>query len=234
LLDYLRPKQLLLVLDNFEHLQAGAELIFELLQECPGLRMLVTSREHLQLSSETLFVLDGMALPSTAALPDVLSYSALQLFVETACRLRPKFTLTPANAQAIVRICQLVGGMPLGIILAAAWVEVLSPDEIVTELSQGFDLLEAELHDLPERQRSMRAVLAHLAAPHRGRAHGLCAWPSFVAVLSTWPHSMAASLRMISSFVNKSLLQCDSTGAIRCTSFCAVEANWKQLSKQQR
>jgi hypothetical protein len=60
------------------------------------------------------------------------------------------------NAQAIVRICQLVGGMPLGILLAAAWVEVLSPDEIVTELSQGFDFLAAELRDLPERQRSMR------------------------------------------------------------------------------
>ena len=142
LLDYLRHKQLLLVLDNFEHLQAGAELILELLQECPGLRMLVTSREHLQLNSETLFVLESMALPSAATLPDVLSYSAVQLFVETARRVRPKFTPTTTNAQAIVRICQLVGGMPLGIILAAAWVEVLSPNEIVTELSQGFDFLE--------------------------------------------------------------------------------------------
>ena len=147
------------MLDNFEHLQAGAELILELLQECPGLRMLVTSREQLQLNSETLFVLESMALPSAATLPDVLSYSAVQLFVETARRVRPKFTPTATNAQAIVRICQLVGGMPLGIILAAAWVEVLSPDEIVTELSQGFDFLAAELRDLPERQRSMRAVL---------------------------------------------------------------------------
>jgi predicted ATPase len=76
LLDYLRHKQLLLVLDNFEHLQAGAELIFELLQECPGLRMLVTAREHLQLSSETLLVLESMALPSAAALPEGLLYSS--------------------------------------------------------------------------------------------------------------------------------------------------------------
>lgn len=158
LLDYLCHKQLLLVLDNFEHLAAGTELILELLQECPGLHLLVTSREHLQLNSETLFVLESLALPSAATLPDVLSYSAIQLFVETACRLRPKFTLTSANAPAILHICQLVSGMPLGIILAAAWVEVLSPDEIVTELRRGFDFLAAELRDLPARQRSMRAT----------------------------------------------------------------------------
>jgi transcriptional regulator with XRE-family HTH domain len=131
LLDYLRHKQLLLVLDNFEHLQASAELVLELLQECPGLRMLVTSREQLQLNSETLFVLESMALPSAATLPDVLSYSAVQLFVETARRVRPKFTPTATNAQAIVHICQLAGGMPLAIILAAAWVEVLSRNSAV-------------------------------------------------------------------------------------------------------
>ena len=161
LLDYLRHKELLLVLDNFEHLAAGSELILVLLHECPALRLLVTAREHLQLHSETLLLLDSMALPATATLPDVLSYSAIQLFVETACRLRPAFTPTPANAAAILQICQLVGGMPLGIILAATWVEVLSPDEIVAELSQSFDFLAAELGDLPERQRSMRAIFDH-------------------------------------------------------------------------
>ncbi len=161
LFDHLRHKQLLLVLDNFEHLQAGTELILALLQECPALRLLVTSRERLQLNSETLLVLESMALPATATLPDLLSYSAIQLFVETACRLRPHFTLTPANAPAILQICRLVDAMPLGIILAAAWVEVLSPAEIVTELSQSFDFLATELRDLPERQRSMRAIFDH-------------------------------------------------------------------------
>ncbi len=212
LLDYLRHKQLLLVLDNFEHLQAGAELILELLQECPRLRMLVTSREQLQLNSETLLVLDSMALPSAATLPDVLSYSAVQLFVETARRVRPKFTITPANAQAIMHICELVGGMPLGILLAAAWVEVLSPNEIVTELSQGFDFLEAELRDLPERQRSMRAVLAQswqrLTEAERTVFMRLAVFRGGFTHMAA-QHVAGASLRMLSSFVNKSLLQCE-------------------------
>jgi predicted ATPase/DNA-binding XRE family transcriptional regulator len=212
LLDYLRHKQLLLVLDNFEHLQAGAELVLELLQACPGLRMLVTSREQLQLNSETLFVLESMALPSAVTLPDVLSYSAVQLFVETARRVRPKFTLTSTNAQAIVRICQLVGGMPLGIILAAAWVEVLSSNEIVTELRQGFDFLESELRDLPERQRSMRAVLTQswqrLTNAERTVFMCLAVFRGGFTRMAA-QHVAGASVRMLSSFVNKSLLQCE-------------------------
>jgi predicted ATPase/DNA-binding XRE family transcriptional regulator len=212
LLDYLRHKQLLLVLDNFEHLQAGAELMLELLQECSGLRMLVTSREQLHLNSETLFVLESMALPSAATLPDVLSYSAVQLFVETARRVRPKFTPTTTNVQAIVRICQLVGGMPLGIILAAAWVDVLSPNDIVTELSQGFDFLESELHDLPERQRSMRAVLAQswqrLTDAERTVFMRLAVFRGGFTRMAA-EHVAGASVRMLGSFVNKSLVQCD-------------------------
>jgi len=210
LLDYLRHKELLLVLDNFEHLQAGSELILALLHACPGLHLLVTAREHLQLHSETRLVLESMALPPIATLPDVLSYSAVQLFVETACRLRPKFTLTAANAGAILQICQLVGGMPLGIILAAAWVEVLSPAEIVTELSQGFDFLAAELRDLPERQRSMRAVLTQswqrLSDDERAVFMRLAVFRG--GFTRPAAQSVAgASLRMISSLVNKSLVQ---------------------------
>jgi predicted ATPase len=215
LLDYLRHKQLLLVLDNFEHLHAAAELMLELLQACPGLRMLVTSREQLQLNSETLFVLESMALPAAATLPDVLSYSAVQLFVETARRVRPKFIPTTANAQAIARICQLVGGMPLGIILAAAWVEVLSPAEIVTELSQGFDFLAAELRDLPERQRSMRAVLTQswqrLTEAERTVFMRLAVFRGGFTRMAA-QHVAGASLRMISTLVNKSLVQCEPGG----------------------
>ena len=215
LLDYLCHKQLLLVLDNFEHLAAGTELILELLQECPGLHLLVTSREHLQLNSETLFVLEGLALPSAATLPDVLSYSAIQLFVETACRLRPKFTLTSANAPAILHICQLVSGMPLGIILAAAWVEVLSTDAIVIELSQGFDFLETELRDLPARQRSMRAVLTQswqrLTDAERTVFMRLAVFRG--GFTRSAAQSVAGtSLRMISTLVNKSFVQCEPSG----------------------
>ena len=215
LLDSLRHKELLLVLDNFEHLQAGAELILELLQECPALRLLVTSRERLQLSSETLLVLDSMALPPTATLPDVLSYSAIQLFVETACRVRPKFTLTPANAPAILQICQLVGGMPLSIILAAAWVEVLSTAEIVTELSQGFDFLAAELGDLPERQRSMRAIFDHswkLLSPAARRV--MCQLSIFCGSFTREAAATVAdaSYPMLAELMAKSLLRHNEQG----------------------
>jgi predicted ATPase/transcriptional regulator with XRE-family HTH domain len=160
LLDYLRHKKMMLVLDNFEHLLDGVELIQELLQGCPTLRLLVTSRERLRLSSELVYHLQGMDFPKGTTMQEVLTYSAVQLFVTTARRTYPKFSLDSANAQEIVHICRLVGGMPLAIILAAAWVEVLSPAEIGIELSQGFGFLEAELYDLPDRHQSMNAVLA--------------------------------------------------------------------------
>src|SRR5690606_2236461 len=85
----------------------------------------------------------------------------VQLFITTAQRTHPKFALDAANAEEIAQICRLVGGMPLAIILAAAWVEVLSPQEIAAELAEGFGFLAAELRDLPDRHQSMRAVLAH-------------------------------------------------------------------------
>lgn len=175
----------------------------------------MTAREHLQLSGETLFVLESLALPAAATLPDALSYSAVQLFVETACRVRPTFTLTPTNTQAIVRICQLVGAMPLGIILAGTWIEVLSPDEIVTELSQGFDFLAAELRDIPARQRSMRAVLTQSWQRLTDAERAVFMRLSIFRDGFTRPAAQSvagASLRMISTLVNKSLVQCEPSG----------------------
>jgi predicted ATPase/DNA-binding SARP family transcriptional activator len=161
LLDYLAEKQLLLVLDNVEHLLDSVELIDALLQAAPQVRILATSRERLRLTSETVFTLDSMAFPTWETPQEALAYSAIQLFVETAQRVRPAFTVDATNVQYVARICRLVGGMPLGIILAAAWMGVLSSQEIAAELTQGFDLLAVEFHDLPPRQRSMRAVLTY-------------------------------------------------------------------------
>lgn len=161
LLDYLRRRQMLLVLDNCEHLLDGVELIRELLQTGPGLRVLATSRERLQLSGETVFTLKNMDFPTWETPEEALEYSAMQLFVQTARHARPEFEPDAHNLQYVARICRLVGGMPLGIILAAAWVSTLSPEEIAAELTRGFDLLETELRDLPDRQRNMRAVLAY-------------------------------------------------------------------------
>ena len=161
LFDYLGSKQLLLVLDNFEHLLPSVHLLQELLQASPRLRLLATSRERLQLMDEVLFTLGSMDFPTWEVPPDAQDYSAVQLFVQTARRIRPGRAISTDDMQYIVRICRLVGGMPLGIILAASWVGVLSLDQIAAELTQSLDLLETQLRDLPERQRSMGAVLRY-------------------------------------------------------------------------
>ena len=215
LLDYLRHKQLLLVLDNFEHLSDGIALLPELLQNCPGLRLLVTSRERLQLSSETVFVLNSLDVPSGPLPHAALGYSAVQLFVETARRTRPTFVLDATNEQAVIHICRLVGGIPLAIILAAAWVKLLSPAEIVTELGQGFDLLETEFRDLPARHHSMRVVLAQswqrLSALEQAVFRRLAVFRG--GFTRPAAQSVAgASLRMLSRLVNKSLIQRDAHG----------------------
>ncbi len=156
LLDYFSRKKALLVLDNFEHLLDAASFVVDLLQSAPELRILVTSREKLSLSGETVYTLDGLDYPSLLD-EDILNYSAIQLFLQCAYRARPDFNLDNKLAD-IIQICKLVSGLPLAIELAAAWVEVLSPAEIATEIAASLDFLSSTLRDLPERQRSVRAV----------------------------------------------------------------------------
>ena len=152
---------MLLVLDNFEHLLTGAGLVNALLRVAPDLKILVTSREPLQLSGETLYTLGSLAYPGQVTTADVLDYAAVKLFLERVRHLQPTIELSAADHAAIVRICRLVEGMPLGILLAASWVNVLSLPAIADEISQSLDFLETELRDLPERHRSIRAVFAH-------------------------------------------------------------------------
>ncbi|MEZ4708145.1 MAG: BTAD domain-containing putative transcriptional regulator [Caldilineaceae bacterium] len=154
LLDYLRAKELLLLLDNAEHLLAGVDLFTEILQTAPKVRLLVTSRERLRLHSETFFALTGLALSGE----EDARGSAAELFVQTTQRVHPTFKPSAADWSAIHEICQLVGGMPLGLILAASWTELLSPAEIATEIGRSLDFLAAELHDMPKRHHSLRAV----------------------------------------------------------------------------
>lgn len=154
LLDYLRAKELLLLLDNAEHLLAGVGLFTEILQTASKVRLLVTSRERLRLHSETVFPLARLALSGK----DDAEGAAADLFVQTAQRVRPAFEPTATDWPAIHQICQFVGGMPLGLILAASWVELLSPVEIAVEIGRSLDFLAVELNDMPERHHSLRAV----------------------------------------------------------------------------
>lgn len=159
LFSYLAQKQCCLVLDNFEHLLKGVHLVQELLEQCPYVSLLITSRERLKLTGETVYTLQSLDFPTWETPEELRRYGAVQLFFETARRVRPNMVFQTEDMQYIARICRMVGGMPLGIILAATWVEHLTPATIATELTAGFDLLEAELRDLPERQRSMQTIL---------------------------------------------------------------------------
>ena len=151
LYDFLRDKQILLVLDNFEHLLDGAAIVNDLLQAAPQLTILATSRARLNLPDEQSLPLDGLDLQS----------SALQLFQQGARRVNPQFTLNDDNLPTVVTICRCVNGLPLGLLLAASWVHTLTLAEIATELDHSLDLLAVEWQGIPERHRSIRAVIRH-------------------------------------------------------------------------
>lgn len=162
--NYLRSRSLLLVLDNYEHLRDHAALVTELLSGAPDLVILVTSRERLNLQMETVLSLYGLELPPLLPqshridLETAQQSSAVRLFVDCAARADAGFTLTADNVRAVVNICHLTDGMPLGIELAAVWTRVLGCDEIYDNLKQNIDLLTASMPDLPARHRCIRAL----------------------------------------------------------------------------
>lgn len=165
LLDYLQEKQMLLVMDNFEHLLDGVQLIDDILNIALGIKMLTTSRERLNLQGEWVVQIEGMPFPAEAE-PDVTGtgargYSAVQLFLNNAQRIESSFSLNEQNESAVIRICRLVEGMPLGIELAAAWVQMLTPNEIIKEIETNFDFLETTMRNVPERHRSVRTVFEY-------------------------------------------------------------------------
>lgn len=155
LLDLLHEKQLLLLLDNFEHLTAGAYVLAAILQAAPGVHMLVTSRERLNLDAETLVPLAGLAVDRGHAQRES---DAHRLFVSAARRQDVHFRLDPDTTQCVERLCGLLAGIPLAIELAAAWTRVLTCDEILAEVQQDLDILTTESAATPERHRSLRAT----------------------------------------------------------------------------
>ncbi|HRQ40601.1 MAG TPA: BTAD domain-containing putative transcriptional regulator [Chloroflexota bacterium] len=156
MIHYLADKTVLLVIDNMEHLLVAADLFTEILAGAPGVKLLVTSRQRLELAEEWLFDLGGLPLPD--AQTPLAENSAVALFVQTAQRGNRNFSLTAAEETAVGRICQLVGGIPLALQLAATWVRVLSCAEIAAEIERDLDFLASSQRHLPQRQRSMRAV----------------------------------------------------------------------------
>lgn len=208
LLQYLANKRQLLVMDNFEHLTAGADLVIFILQAAPDVDVLVTSRTKLSISGETVLHLPG--LDSDWDTPqEALDASSVKLFVNTARRSDPGFTLEKADLDAVREIVTLVQGMPLGIILAAAWADLLPIEDIAAEIRKSIDFLESDLRDLPERQGSIRAVFDYSWAMLDDHER------SVFSALSVFrggftreaaEHVAGASLRTLASLTSKSFL----------------------------
>ncbi len=170
LLDYLRRKRMLLILDNFEHLlgdtdaKTGADLVADIVQTAPRVQVLVTSRERLFLYEEQVYTIQGLAFPDGATgtaeitLEDAANSAAAQLFVQTALRAQHDFELRADDIPHLAHICRLVDGMPLGIEISASWVDMLTLADIAREIRRSLDFLETEWRDIPSRHRSMRAV----------------------------------------------------------------------------
>jgi predicted ATPase/DNA-binding SARP family transcriptional activator len=217
LLDYLCGRRLLLILDNFEHLLEISGLVGEMISNAPGVKLVVTSRIRLNVQGEQLYPVGGMCLPDSTEVvlwddpeEEAQSFSAMQLFLECGHRVRPDFALTKVNVQSVSEICHLVEGMPLGLELAAAWVELLPPDEIAAEITRSLDFLETDQTDVPDRQRSIRAVFESswklLSKDEQGAFLSLCV---FVGSFSRDAAQQVSgvSLRILLGLANKSWMQ---------------------------
>jgi predicted ATPase/class 3 adenylate cyclase len=157
LLQYLANKKALLLLDNFEQLTGWADFLAAMLAAAAEVKLLVTSRERLNLPGEWVLELIGLSYPGQQARETILHYAAVQLFVKVAERVG-HFTPAESDWPAIALICQRLEGMPLGIEMAAACVKLLSCQEIAAEIAQDLDFLKATWRGVPERHSTLRAV----------------------------------------------------------------------------
>ena len=160
--SFVQDRQLLLVLDNFEHVIAAAPDVADLLAGSPALRVLATSRAPLHVRGEQVYPVEPLRLPDLSRVPSpeaAETSPAVRLFVERAREVSPSFSLDRANAAAVAAICRRLDGLPLAIELAAAWVRVLPPLTLLTRLDQALPILTGGARDLPGRQRTMEHTI---------------------------------------------------------------------------
>lgn len=212
LIQYLRDREVLLVLDNYEHLLAEPDavgLVSDLLTSVPGLRIMVTSREPLDLQSEWLFEVEG------------LGDEAVTLFQQSARRVRAGFELRPEEMAAVARICDRVGHMPLAVELTAAWVRVLSCADIAAEIESAFasdhtlQFFATTARDVPERHRSLSTVFEHswrLLSDAEQRAMRRLAFFRSGFTREAAEQVAGATLSILSGLVSKSLLRRTAAG----------------------
>jgi len=217
LLNTLCEKQMLLILDNVEQLltegppQANiVELVLDILQRAPRVKLLVTSREALNLQGEWVFEVGGLVFPEAEQTERLDEYAAVALFIQRARRASPGFALDEADLARVAHTCRLVEGMPLAIELAATWLKVLSSAEIAKEIEGSLDVLSASVRDLPERHRSMRVVFDHswqrLPAKEQQALSQLSVFRGGFSRRAA-EQVAGASLPVLSTLVNRTLLR---------------------------
>lgn len=247
LLDYLRERRLLLVLDNPEHLPEASVLVGEIMTNATGVKLVVTSRIRLNVQGEQLYPVGGMRFPDTYEVAawdnpgeQAKPFSAVQLFIERARSVQPDFQLTSENAGSVMEISRLVHGMPLGIELASAWVELLPPDEIAAEIVRSLDFLGTDESGVPDRQRSLRAVFESswklLSEEEQKAFLRLCVLVGSFSREAAQEIS-GASLRTLLGLANKSFLQQSDNGRFQLHELMcqygnerlnAMESEWQE------
>ena len=151
IITYLQSQELLIVLDNFEHLLGSINILETLLESAPHITLLLTSREKLNLKQEYALELTGLPIPERGS---VLEADAAQLFTARARQIQASFNIE--NEQVFIDLCQYVNGMPLALEMAAGWVDMLTLKDINHEIQQNIDMLSSSLHNIPQRHRSIR------------------------------------------------------------------------------
>ncbi len=219
-INHIRHEKMLLVVDNFEHVIAGSQYLSELVQSCPNLIILTTSREPLDLAGEQILPVDAFAVPEmTEVKPnEIPSLEAVQLFAQHARRVRPDFRLGDDNLAQVLEICHLVDGLPLGIELAAVWVRALPVQDIAKEIAQSLDFLSSNSVNLAKRHRSIRAAFEHswglLTSEEQQALRRLAVFRGgfFKEAVRRAAH---VPLPVLGSLIDKSLLSLNSQGRYR-------------------
>jgi predicted ATPase/class 3 adenylate cyclase/DNA-binding CsgD family transcriptional regulator len=222
LVEGLRQKQLLLLLDNFEQVLSAAVQVADLLSACPSLKVLVTSRETLHVRAEYEFAVPPLALPDPTYLPELAEfshYAAVALFLQRAQAVKSDFQVTAANARAIAEICVRLDGLPLALELAAARVKLFPPEGLLARLDQRLQVLTGGARDAPARQQSLRNTIAwsydllHTEEQRLFRRFsvfvGGCALQAIEALCAALDKSTGAEwvLDGVASLIDKSLMQ---------------------------
>jgi predicted ATPase len=220
--EELQPKQVLLLLDNFEQVVSAALEVMDLLGACPKLKLLVTSREVLHVRAEYEFAVPPLALPEPTHLLDLVALShseAVALFLQRAQAVEPDFHMTRANARAVAEICTRLDGLPLAIELAAARIKLLPPPALLARLAHRLQVLTSGARDVPVRQQTLRNTIAwsyHMSGAQEQRLFrrlslfvGGCTLETAEAVCAVLSDGDGAGpvLDGVASLIDKSLLQ---------------------------